>query len=47
MATIGEKEIRNDWPVEEGIIAETTKQKTDSPHLEAETKAMESGWGSV
>jgi len=26
MATIGEKEIKTDWPVEEGLIAGTTKQ---------------------
>lgn len=46
-ATLGEKELKTDWPVEEGITAGTTKQKTESPSLEAETKAMESGWGCV
>ena len=35
MATIGEKEIKTDWPVEEGLIAGTTKQ-TGKKFLEAE-----------
>jgi len=26
MARIGEKELRTDWPITEGLIAETTKQ---------------------
>ena len=26
MATIGEKEIKTDWPNEDGLIAKTTKQ---------------------
>jgi hypothetical protein len=26
MATIGQKELRDDYPVEEGLVAETTKQ---------------------
>jgi len=36
MATIGEKEINKNWPVEEGIIAGTTKQKIESPSLKPE-----------
>jgi len=28
--------IRHDYPVEEGLIAGTTRQKTESPFLEAE-----------
>ena len=35
-ATIGEKELNPDWPVEEGLIAGTTKQKSDPASLEAE-----------
>ena len=46
-ATIGEKELRNDWPNTEGITAGTTKQRTEKPSLEPEVKAMESGWGCV
>ena len=35
-ATIGEKEIRTDWPHETGLIAGTTKQEGRKPHLEVE-----------
>jgi hypothetical protein len=45
--TVGEKELREDWPITEGITAGTTKQKTDSASLEADEKAMESSWGCV
>ena len=34
--TLGEKELKNDWPITEGITAGTTKQKTESPSLEPE-----------
>ena len=34
-ATIGQKELRTEYPVEEGLIAGTTKQ-TNSPNLEEE-----------
>lgn len=33
-ATIGEKELKEDWPITEGITAGTTKQKSESPSLE-------------
>ena len=32
-ATVGEKELRTEYPVEEGLIAGTTKQ-TNPPNLE-------------
>ena len=35
-ATIGEKELRTDWPVEEGLTAGTTKQKGRTMNLLAE-----------
>jgi len=35
-ATLGEKELKEDWPVTEGITAGTTKQKTESPKLEVQ-----------
>ena len=34
-ATIGQKELRTEYPVEEGLIAGTTKQ-TNPPNLEEE-----------
>ena len=34
--TIGEKELRTDWPIEEGLIAGTTKQAGRDPELRAE-----------
>lgn len=33
---VGDKEIKTDWPVTEGITAGTTKQRTASPRLEPE-----------
>jgi len=49
MATIGEKEVRNDWPVEEGLTLGTTKRDSDSSSLEAETDLITSTdrWGCV
>ena len=35
--TRGEKELRTDWPFEEGLTAGTTKRYADSPYLEAES----------
>ena len=37
---IGTRIVDVDYPETEGITAGTTKQKTDSPSLEAEEKAM-------
>ena len=34
--TIGTRIVNVDYPITEGIIAGTTKQKTESPSLEAE-----------
>ena len=34
--TIGEKELKTDWPVEEGLTAGTTKQTGDKMQLEPE-----------
>ena len=48
-ATIGEKELRNDWPNEEGIIAGTTKRDDEPASLEAEEVLITSTdkWGCV
>jgi hypothetical protein len=35
-ATSKEKEIKTDWPVEEGLIAGTTTQEGNKTQLEAE-----------
>lgn len=35
-ATIGEKELRTNWPVEEGLVAGTTKQTGRIMNLIAE-----------
>ena len=32
-AVFGQKELKTNWPVEEGLIAGTTKQKATSPIL--------------
>ena len=32
--TVGEKELRTEWPVEEGLIFGTTKQEGTKPNLE-------------
>lgn len=34
--TIGTRAVNKDYPVDEGIIAGTTKQKKESPSLEPE-----------
>jgi hypothetical protein len=45
--TIGEKELRTDWPFEEGLTAGTTKQR-DDPHLEPEEDlTVGEHWGSL
>ena len=36
-STLGEKELRDDWPVTEGLTAGTTKQKSESPSLKPKT----------
>jgi len=36
MATAGEKEIKTDWPIEEGLTAETQKQEGRQSSLIAE-----------
>ena len=48
-ATVGEKELKTDWPVEEGLTAGTTKQKTESPSLKPEEDLTTSTdrWGCV
>lgn len=37
---IGTRIVSKEYPVTEGITAGTTKQKTESPSLEAEVKAI-------
>lgn len=39
-STVGEKELKTDWPVEEGITAGTTKQKSESPSLKPVNKLI-------
>ena len=34
MATIGEKELKTNWPIEEGLIAGTTKQTGRTMNLQ-------------
>ena len=48
-STLGEKELKSDWPVVEGIVAGLTKQKSESPSLEPETDLVLSTdrWGCV
>ena len=49
-ATIGEKEIRTDWPIEEGLIAGTTKQEGRQENLVAEEEDLTLStekWGSL
>ena len=47
-ATAGEKELRKDWPVEEGLEAGTTKRSSAPASLEAqEEKLMGESWGGV
>lgn len=36
VSTLGDKELKTDWPIEEGIIAGTTKQKSDDASLKPE-----------
>ena len=36
MATIGEKELKRDWPNEEGLILGTTKRSDEPASLEPE-----------
>jgi hypothetical protein len=36
MASVGEKEIKTNWPIEEGLTAGTTRQTGRSMGLEAE-----------
>jgi len=46
-ATLGEKELKTEWPITEGLSGGTTRQKTTSPSLEPEVRLMEEGWGGV
>lgn len=39
-ATSGEKELRRDWPITEGLIAGTTKQEGTKPFLEIEEEDL-------
>ena len=41
--TIGEKELKTDWPITEGITAGTTKQRTESASLEPEVNLTPEG----
>ena len=46
--TIGEKELSKKYPVEEGIIAGTTKEKSEPHSLKpSEEKLTGQGWGCV
>ena len=38
--TIGEKELKTDWPVEEGLTAETQKQEGRQSNLVAEEGSL-------
>tara|TARA_Y100000034_G_C6839623_1_gene379739 strand:- start:104 stop:268 length:165 start_codon:yes stop_codon:yes gene_type:complete len=38
--TIGEKELKTDWPVEEGLTAETQKQTGRTTNLVVEEKSI-------
>jgi hypothetical protein len=38
-ATTGEKEIKTDWPVEEGLVAGTTKQEGRVSNLVAQERS--------
>jgi len=44
--TSGEKELKTDWPIEEGLIAGTTKLK-ERPNLEVQEKSFVEHWGSI
>ena len=39
-ATTGEKELKRDWPVTEGLTAGTTKQEGTKKHLEADDTVL-------
>ena len=39
-STIGEKELKTDWPVEEGLIARTTKQTGRITNLVVEVASL-------
>lgn len=45
--TLGEKELKTDWPIEEGLTAGTTKQTGRKTSLEAEEKDFTDHWGSI
>lgn len=45
--TLGEKELKTDWPVEEGLTARTTKQEGTKADLEAEEGSFVEHWGSI
>lgn len=44
--TCGEKELKTDWPVEEGTTLGTTKLQ-DNWFLEAEEQDFTEHWGSI
>lgn len=48
-STRGQKELKTNWPVEEGLIAETTKQTGREMALKPEIKSLIKGekWGSL
>ena len=46
-ATLGEKELKTDWPIEEGLELGTTKQKTESPVLKPEEDDLTEHWGGI
>ena len=39
--TIGQKGLSSKWPVDEGLIAGTTKRSSDSASLEAEVDLVQ------
>lgn len=46
--TAGEKELKSDWPITEGLIAGTTKQEGRTTNLVAEEELMDNEhWGSL
>ena len=48
-STSGQKELKTKYPVEEGLIARTTKQEGTKDRLEAEEKSIikSEKWGSL
>lgn len=45
--TAGEKEIKTDWPVDEGLTAGTQKQTGRTENLVAEEEDLTEHWGSI